>query len=202
MAAVTDYATLSTAINDFTDEAFSSGDLDRIIGLAESAIRLYLPPNFAKQASTTLAFTTGSAALPSGYIRAISLVHTTYGGLTQRDIGAVRQLRVFDTSGIPSIYAMTGATVEVASSYTGNLTLDYEGSLTGLSSGNTTNWLVTNAPHVYLQACIAVQKFYRMDMGNFAGMQQAVGQVLNDLGFQSIVGGFGRAGLTLPGATP
>jgi hypothetical protein len=201
-AAVTDYTTLTSAINDLTEGGYASGETDRFIGLAESDFRLYFGPHFAKEtASASLAFTSGSAALPAGFIRPLSLVHSTYGGLTEASIGAVRERRVWDTSGIPSIYAVTGSTVETASSYTGNLRLDYEGSITGLSSGNATNWLVTNAPQVYLAMCVYYAQAFDEDPAA-PNYQAAAMQRLRDLSIQSMVATQGRATVTIPGPTP
>src|SRR6185369_16222665 len=129
------------------------------IGLAEADFRLYFGPNFAKDtANTSLAFTSGSATLPSGFIRPISLLHTTYGGLTETTIGDVRQRRISGNTSTPAVFAVTGSTIELDATYTGNLTLDYEGTLTGLSGSNTTNWLVLNAPQAYLAMCLHYAK--------------------------------------------
>lgn len=199
--AITDYASLSTAINDFPERSYDQGTIDRFIGLAEGFIRLYLGPNFAKNASVTLTVTSGSAALPAGFVRALSVVHATYGQLTEKAIGEVRQRRVVDTSGVPDIYAITGSTVEIAPSFSGSLTMDLEGSLTGLSGSNTTNWLVTNAPQVYLACCLAVEAGYRTG-ADLIQTQGAVVQICGDLGLQSNVGAHGRAAVTIPGWTP
>ncbi len=202
MPAITDYATLTTAINDLTEGGYSSGDTDRFIGLAEADFRLYFGPNFAKDtADTSLTFTSGSAALPAGFIRPISLVHTTYGPLKEQTIGVVRERRIWDTAGIPAIFAVTGSAIEVAASYTGDLVLDYEGTLTGLSSDNTTNWLILNAPQVYLAMCVYYAKAFDEDPAAPA-YQAAAMQRLNDLGIQSTVAQLARASVNIPGATP
>jgi hypothetical protein len=202
MAAVTDYTSLTSAINDLTEGGYATGDTDRFIGLAEADFRLYFGPNFAKETtSASLGFTSGSATLPAGFVRALSLVHSTYGGLKQATLGAVREKRILDTSGIPTIYAVTGTTVEVGSAYTGNLRLDYEGSLTGLSSGNATNWLITNAPQVYLAMCVYYAKAFDEDPAA-PNYQAAAMKRLDDLGVQSMVAQYGRASRRTRGPTP
>ncbi len=77
MAAITDYATLSTAMADWAER--SDFDTDQIIGLAEAEFRLHLGPHFSKQSSGTLAVVAGVATLPTGLVRVLSLVHATYG---------------------------------------------------------------------------------------------------------------------------
>lgn len=198
--AITNYATLVTAMADWSER--SDYDEDEIIGLAEGEFRIYFGPTFAKETSTTLSFTSGSATLPTGLVRVLSLVHATYGALTEQTAGAVREQRVWDTSGIPSIYAIQGTTVITAASYTGNLTLDYESTLTGLSSGNATNWLITYAPQAYLSMCLSFIKARGEDYDGAAVLKAASLKTLDDLGIQATVAQQGRASVRIPGMTP
>jgi hypothetical protein len=200
MAAITDYATLQTSLADWAER--SDYDFDEIVGLAEAEFRLYLGPHFSKETSTTLTFTSGSATLPTGLVRVISLVHSTYGALTEQSAGGVREQRVWDTSGIPSIYAVQGTTVITAASYTGDLTLDYEGTLTGLSSGNPTNWLITYAPQAYLAMCKSFVAARGEDYAGAATLKAAAMGTLSELGIQSMVMQLGRAAVRIPGTTP
>lgn len=200
MAAITSYTTLGTALSTW-DERDHSSDFDEILGLAEGEFRLNFAPNFAKEASVTLTFASGSATLPTGYIRALALTHSTYGGLKQVSIAAVRDRRIIVGSGIPDIYAVTGSTVEVASTYDGDMTFDFEGTLTGLSGSNPTNWLITNAPQAYLAMCMHFAKAKYEDPSAPAYKASAL-DMLDKLGVQSMVGQFSRSSVTLPGVTP
>lgn len=199
MAAITNYTTLAAAILDWDDGHVH--DVDEIIGLAEGEFRVNLSPNFAKETSVTLTFVSGSASLPTGYIRALALTHSTYGGLKQASIGAVRDRRIVVGTGIPDIYAITGATVEIAATYDGDLTFDFEGTLTGLSGSNPTNWLILNAPQAYLAMCMHFAKAKYEDPSAPAYKASAL-DMLEKLGVQSMVGQFSRSTVTLPGATP
>lgn len=200
--AITDYASLTTAIGDFSTRTYTAGETDRIIGLAEAEFRLELGPSFAKEANASLSVTAGTANLPTGFIRPLSAVHATYGAMTQQSLASVRARRVWDTGGIPDIYAVTGSTIEFAPSFTGTISFDYEGTLTGLSSGNPTNWLITNAPQAYLSMCLSMEKVYNEDWQSAATLRSAAMQTLYDLGIQSMVAQLGRGGVTLPGSTP
>lgn len=198
MAQITNYTTLSTALQDWAEYTL---DVDELIGLAEAEFRLYLGPAFARETSTTLSVTDGSAALPSGFIRALALTHETYGEIGQRDIASVRNRRIADSSGIPGIYAITGSTLETAPRYTGALTFDYEGSLSGLSGSNPTNWLILTAPQAYLAMCLHFAKAKDQDPSAPSYKSSAL-DTLNALGIQSMVAQASRASVTLPGATP
>ncbi len=200
MAAITTYATLQTSLASWADR--SDYDYDEILGLAEGEFRLYLGPHFSKETTTTLTFTTGSATLPTGLVRMISLVHATYGELTEASAGAIREQRVWDTSGIPSTYAIQGATIITAASYTGDLTLDYEGTLAGLTGSNTTNWLLTYAPQAYLAMCKSFVYAWLGELQEAAVWRSAAQGTLSELGIQSMVMQQGRAAVRIPGSTP
>jgi len=199
MAAITDYATLSAAIQSWDER---SHDADELIGLAEAEFRLHFGPHYARETSGTVSFTSGTATLPTGYIRSLALSHATYGELDQKPLSAIRERRVWDASGVPDIYAITASSIEVAPSYTGDLTFDYEAKLTGLSGSNTTNWLITNAPQAYLAMCMSMAKAKYEDFEKAALYKSQAIDTLDTLGIQSIVAQYGRAGMVIRGSTP
>lgn len=204
MAAIVSYSTLTSEIAAHMKRTYSSADTDGFIGNAEGEFRLYLGPNFAKQTSATPTFTDGSAALPSGFVRPIAATHSTYGPLTEADIGTIREARSFSTASIPARYAITGSTIELDDDdYDGSdITLDYEGTLSGLSGSNATNWLVLNAPQAYLKMCLSYAHARLGALDQAASLRQAALQDLNDLGIQSTVAQLARASVRIPGATP
>lgn len=201
--AITNYSTLSSAITDWAERPdWTSTNTDELIALAEAEFRLYFGPNFAKETTATVSFTSGSGTIPTGLVRVLSLTHSTYGQLTESTIAAVRERRINDASGIPGIYALFGSTIETGPSYTGDLTLDYEGTLTGLSGSNTTNWLITNAPQAYLAMCLSFGKAKLEHWEEAALLKQQAMTTLHDLNIQSVVAQRGRAQVRLPGMTP
>jgi len=201
MAAIIDYASLSSEIGAHMKRTYTSGDTDGFIGLAEGEFRLYFGPNYAKEASTTLTFTSGSAALPSGFIRCVAMTHPTYGTLSETSIGKVRDRRLY-TSGIPARFAITGSTVELDITGSDTATMDYEGTLTGLSGSNTTNWLLLAAPQTYLKMCLSYANARLKAFDQAQVLRDAALQDLLDLGFQSQVAQLSRSAVRLHGATP
>ncbi len=203
MAAVTSYATLTTAISDEALRSYTSGETDGFILHAEAEFRLYFGPHFAKEtAAATLTVTAGSGTLPTGLIRVLSLSHSTYGPLTETTVETIRALRINGNTTVPDKFAITGTTILTDALYTGSLTLDYEGSLTGLSSGNTTNWLVTYAPMAYLHMCLYYAYLHEEDKATAGDYYTKARRVLEDLGIQSMVTQMSRSSVTIPGATP
>ena len=198
MAQITDYTTLAAAIDDWDER---DHDADELIGLAEGEFRLYFGPNFVKETSSALTFTSGVASLPSGFVRPLALVHATLGDVPFRSIAAVRAYNYDSTAGDPVMAAITGSSIVTAPLYTGSATLSYEGTLTGLTSNNATNWLITNAPQAYLSMCLYFGKAKYEDP-TAPGYKATALQTLADLGIQAVVAQYGRVGMTIRGSTP
>ncbi len=199
--AITDYASLVTAISDW-DVLDHPGDVDELIGLAEAEFRIYVGPSYVKETTATLTFASGLADIPAGYVRAISLTHPTGGPLTQTSWDALNTLNPFGMSGIPTLYALSGSQIKTAPVFDGDADFTYEGTLTGLSSGNTTNWLITYAPQAYLSMCLSMAKAKFEDYQVAAVLRSQSLQTLSDLGIQATVAQYGHAGMTIRGATP
>jgi len=199
--AITDYASLVTALSDW-DERDHATDADELIGLAEAEFRLYFGPSYVKETTATLTFVSGVAALPAGYVRAISLVHSSGGALAQKSWEALATLNPYDVSGIPSVYAISGTSIKTAPIFDGTADLTYEGALTGLSGANTTNWLVTYAPQAYLSMCLSMAKAKYEDYQGAALLKSQSLSTLTDLGIQATVARYGHSGMTIRGATP
>ena len=198
MAQITNYTTLAAAIQDWEDRTL---DVDELIGLAEADFRLYLGPHYARETSATVTFTSGSAALPTGFVRPIAMTHATYGEIMPSTLAQVRQRRVWDASGIPSIYAVTGSTLECAPSFGGDVTFDYEAKLAGLSADNATNWLIENAPQAYLDMCRYYTKSKWEDQAGVMFRAAAL-STIDALVEQSTIAKYGQGGAVLRGVTP
>ena len=200
MAQITDYDTLVAATSDW-DERDRSSDIDELIGLAEAEFRLHFGPNYAKETTVTLTFTSGVATLPTGYIRSVSLSHATGGPLNQVSWAALARYNPLAVSGIPALYAISGMSIKTAPLLDGDLSFTYEGTLTGLSSGNTTNWLIANAPQAYLSMVLhfAKAKYEDPSAGTYKATALAT---LDGLAMQDAVGRHGNATVSIPGRTP
>lgn len=199
---IVDYTSLCAALEDWSERSYDPSTLAMLVGLAEAEFRLELGPSYARETSSTLTFVAGTATLPAGFIRPLALTHATYGPLRSAGIGAIRQKRILDTSGIPTIYAITGTRVEVASSYDGDLDFDFEATLTALSDSNQANWLLLTAPQAYLSMCMSMAKAREEDYGNAAMYRQAALSTLGALGIQSMVAQYGTGAARISGMTP
>lgn len=101
-------------------------------------------------------------ALPSGHLETIR-ISADKGPLETISIDAMADLRdVSDTAAEPRYVAYLGNEMELyptpSQSYTGSIT--YYGRIPKLSDSNTTNWLLTNNPDIYLYGAL-------LQAGNF-----------------------------------
>lgn len=198
MAQITNYTTLSAAIEDWDER---SHDVDELIGLAEAEFRLYLGPNYSKETTATLTFTSGVASVPTGYLRAISMTHATGGPMSQVSLDALNTYNPFGVSGIPALYAISGASIKTAPVFDGTASFTYEGTLTGLSGSNATNWLMDKAPQAYLSMCMYFAKAKYLDPAAGAYRDAAL-TALGSVNFQDTVARYGHASMAIRGATP
>lgn len=201
MAAITDYASLVSALSSWAERDLTA-DADEIIGLAEAEFRIYFGPNYAQETSVTLTFTAGVATIPTGFQRAISMVHSSGAVVEQASYTALQQYNPYGQSGIPALYAVLGASIYATPVFDGTCTFAYDAALVGLTSSNTTNWLVTNAPQAYLSMCLSMIKAKYEDYQGAALMRQQALTTLDALGIQDMVAKFSNSEMFIAGVTP
>ena len=201
--AITDYASIRTELNGYTERGYTQAQVDTFIGLSEADFNLYLGPNFVRETSAVInTSTAGIASLPAGFVTFKSCVHATVGPLTLTTWDAIGAYNPLGQAGIPARCAISGSQIRTAPVFDGDLTLNYEGTLAPLSASNTTNWLLAKAPQAYFWMVMAQAKAFEEE-GQLASVYQAKAlQVVSDLGLQSMVAQFGRAAYRTRGATP
>ncbi len=161
------YATLTQAIQDWTenDATEFTDKIDEIIGLAELRIEKEVPslPAFRKASASTISLTSGATTVtaPSDIVapRWLRIQNGAY--LLQKNEDFIRtfQPATGTNDGSPRFYAWsedgsTNLLIGPAADANYTLEIGYTYRPTGLSSGNTTSWLGTNAPDVLLYACL------------------------------------------------
>lgn len=156
MAQITSYATLTAEIQNYIHRGDLSSEIDVWIGVVESELNLELRTR-QQLTSTTLSATTNTVALPADFLQMRNLELGTiptnplkYVTSEQRDLYD-RQ----SSSGQPRIYDIVGTNLFLspAPDQTYTLNIEYYSKIPGLIS-NTTNWLITNFPHLYLYGCL------------------------------------------------
>ena len=162
--AISTFAELQTAIANWTGRAdLASGTrVEEIIALSEA--RIYQDAakrgeiiGMEKSASVTITAGVETATVPSDYIRALLFRLDTN---TEIEPQSLSQLILSgDAQDKPRFYSTTGGSSPLFrmrpvpdANYTA--TLVYVAKFPALTSSNTTNWLLTNAPNAYLYAAI------------------------------------------------
>jgi len=210
MAAITDYASLSTALNDWADRSETQSTIDGAITLAEASMNLV--PGFRSYRNETTSGTlttdaNGEVSLPSGFKTMRSIVRDYSGATPLVSVSWHELIAMNPTSqaGTPRYYAVSGSTLKVADIYQGDFLATYETALSGLTSSNTTNWLITMAPHAYLFMCMAFlesrlgtpEAFQRSAIFKVQGMQ-----ALDEIGIQSDMAQYGNTGTVFEQVMP
>jgi hypothetical protein len=175
--ALATYTDLLTAIQTWmarVGDVEISGNQDDILDLAESRLNRVLPLN-AMRTDVNLTATSGSrfVALPSDFYEPVSLKLTTFG------IETTLKPRVAGTynrgvyAGVPKTWAINGTNIEldVIANQAHTLILRYRQKF-ALSASAPTNWLLTNYPDAYLQACLIEAELLAKDFQSASARNQ------------------------------
>lgn len=164
--ALTNYDELQTSVINFTHRADLTSILPDFVRLAEDVIFGDLEVrNQDTVATLSTVAGTATVALPSDFIKMRSLKLSSVepkNPLQYLTPELFNERFQFDASGEPSAYTIIGSNLHLAKTpdavYT--LTAVYEARLVNLSTTQTTNWLLTNFPAVYLYATLVQAGIY------------------------------------------
>jgi hypothetical protein len=155
--AISTYSELQTALRRWPGRENQAGWSDRVIefiSLAEGHLNAVLPLRINITESTLTTSTTETVALPSDFVEAHALWHTSspYEMLVPRAAG---DLPYNPTAGRPAMWALDGANIdfERACDQAYTLRFVYRAKF-ALSDSTPTNWLLTNHPGAYLYAAL------------------------------------------------
>jgi len=179
--AITTYAELQTAIGDWLNRADLDQKIPDFISLAESTLNDVLR-SADMVASNTAAITSGRATLPSDalevvYVQVASTEDEPLEQITPQQLTMLRRTRTRDAAN-PRFFAIIGRELVVTPSPSGSLSMDidYYQRIPALTSSNTTNWLLTDAPHVYLYTSLLHATPFLMDDARYQVFNNTVSQ--------------------------
>lgn len=218
MATITDYDSLVTAATEYLARDQDTTLIARIptfIQLGEAKLnRVLLHPSMETRSTTTV--DTGSdepefISLPSDFqsMRRVRLSSVTgkprLSFMSQTQIDDYRY-SIDNVSDQPIYFAITGNELELAPTPNEDYTIEmvYRANIPALSASNTTNWLLTLAPDLYLYATLLESAPYMKDDGRIAVWGMAFQTVLDQLNTHGMRQSFdsGPSTVSLPGVTP
>jgi hypothetical protein len=179
--AITTYAELQTAIGDWLNRADLDQKIPDFIRLAESTLNDVLRSADMVTQSTGVTITSGRATLPAD---ALEIVYAQVAGeddepleqITPQQLTMLRRTRTRDAAN-PRFFAIIGRDIVVTPTpTTGSLDLDYYQRIPALTDSNTTNWLLDDAPHMYLYTSLLHATPFLMDDARYAVFGNTVSQ--------------------------
>ena len=151
---ITTYAELQTAIADFLNRDDLTAVVPDFITLAEARIQRDLE-HWQMEKRATASVTTQYVALPTDFLHPKRLhIQGQHQPLDPMAWSQMQESRDSggDSTGVPRYYALVGGELELWPTPGNTYTLEmyYTATLSALSVSNTSNWLLAQAPDIYL----------------------------------------------------
>jgi hypothetical protein len=174
MGTITNYATLQSAIADYLNRADLTAQIQTFIQFAEADLNTRLRSR--EMIVNATATSDGQfVALPPDWLEAINMM--IVGGqsplryITPDEADTIIKAQTFTST---RFYSMTTGIIELVPPAVDDITIDmvYYGKIPALSNANTTNWLLTKAPDVYLYGALTHAAPFLMDDQRMAVFSQ------------------------------
>ena len=194
MGTITNYATLQSAIADYLNRADLTAQIQTFIQFAEADLNTRLRSR--EMIVNATATSDGQfVALPPDWLEAINMM--IVGGqsplryITPDEADTIIKAQTYTST---RFYSMTTGVIELVPPAVDDITIDmvYYGKIPALSDANTTNWLLTKAPDVYLYGALTHAAPFLMDdqrMAVFSQIYLARVQSLQDESQKSLHSG-------------
>ena len=184
--AINSYSTLQTAVSNWLDRDDLSDRIPEFISLAEATFNRVLR---IRAMETTLADTTPSGSkedpLPTGYLqlREIHLTTSPIVSLAYITPEIMYRIRSGSISGKPTNYTILGDNLLFGPTPDGayDYSITYYKAFTELSDVAPTNWLILNAPDLYLYGTLLQAEPFLMNDERVGLWEKGVRQVIGDL---------------------
>jgi hypothetical protein len=184
--ALTTYAELKTSIGDWLNRSDLTSVIPDFISLAEAQIERTLR---ARQmiVRANASFDAQYGAVPSDFLETKSLKLTSTNPQTPLEFLSIDALdqkaAEYTASGKPRFFGVVGGQLRIVptpdSTYTTELT--YYAKLSKLSTSNTSNWLLSSSPDIYLYGALLQAAPYLQDDARIQTWATLYERALNDL---------------------
>jgi hypothetical protein len=174
MGTITNYATLQSAIADYLNRADLTSQIQTFIQFCEADLNTRLRSR--EMIVNATATSDGQfVSLPPDWLEAINMM--IVGGqsplryITPDEADVINKAQTYTST---RFYSMTTGIIELVPPAVDDITIDmvYYGKIPALSVSNTTNWLLTKAPDVYLYGALTHAAPFLMDDQRMAVFSQ------------------------------
>ena len=199
---VSTYDELKSSIADFLNRDDLTSVIPTFIRMAESRLDRDLR-HWRMEKRSTAELDTQYSAIPADFLQPIRLQITDAptGEVAPISTSQMLQLRGDrnDRTGRPTNYALTAGGLELypTPDLTYNASLVYYARIPALSASNTTNWLLTEAPDVYLYGALVHTAPYLKDDARLTVWETLFAQGVNNLNVSSSDAKYGGSGLVM-----
>lgn len=161
---ITTYAQLQTAIESWLDRTDLTATIPDFITLFEAVANRRLRVR-QMETSTTLTPASGSATLPTDYLqwRRVTWTGSVRVELEYVHPSYLQGLYPDTPADVPRVFTIEGSTLKVRPTSTTDLEFDYWQKIPVLSVSNTTNWLLTAHPDLYLFGSLVEAQMFTVD---------------------------------------
>ncbi len=206
---ITDYTSLKAAVVDIYNRVGDTdfeGSQDSFINNFEKSANRKILSRFGEMTTTLTTDADGLVSLPTDFI-AVRNKNIINGNLLTSlqtiPQGAIAQVFPITTGGDPYYLSISGSQISANPPAIRDITFDYYAKFVGLSSLNTTNWLVTQHPDYYEAGVMRVAAIYLDDTNGIAKWSGLKTEREDELlALFSIEQTFDGSSLIMSGATP
>lgn len=199
---ISTYSELQSAVADFLNRDDLASAVPTFIRLAEARFSRDLR-HWRMETRSTAELDTQYSAIPADFLQPIRLQITDAPTSEVAPISTAQMLQLRgdrnDRVGRPTNYALTAGGIELypTPDLTYNASLVYYARIPALSASNTTNWLLNEAPDVYLYGALVHSAPYLKDDARIQIWEALLAQGINNLNTSSADAKYGGSGLVM-----
>lgn len=201
---ISTYTELQTAVVDwYEDRTDLTAFAPDFIALAEAYFNLNLRLREMMTVTDLVPDVDGICALPSDYIEYIGVgeLASTRRGLEFITTDMLDEYYPSRTAGLSNHFSIFGTTLTAYPVSSNNMQLAYYATIPPLAT-NTTNWLLTKSPNLYLHTCLMYAAEWLREDSEVAVEAAFVSRFVDLLHSADTRGRFGNVGMTMRGPTP
>lgn len=184
----TSYSGLQSAVTEWMARSDLASDMPSFIFLAESLINQKLEHR-KMEAVTTLTPASNICTLPDDFLKVRKVSYGSNGTILEGMSPETANAH-YDTGSTTSAYTIIGNELELYPSGDEDVTLTYYQKIPALSDSNTSNWLLVEAPHLYLSATKAMAADFIKDDAEYQKNLSVAGTIIQSLNQQSDIASY------------